>query len=485
MSASTSGLLRAFAVLGMALTLGSGTPAAAQIADARAAAGSLRVPPLRFQAPKPQRHEVEGVTVFFLEDRAVPLVNVIALFRGGYARFPRASFAAGTALPALLRYGGTTDLPPDSVDQRMEYYALQTTFGGGGESIFSSLNTLSEYLPQALGLWSAMLRTPGFDAEELEIWRGRELDAVRRHPDDPGRLAFSQFNHLLYGDHPVGWEMGPEDLAAEALDVAALRTLHARILCRDNLVLGLTGDVGWPEARRLLEEMLEPWPACTEPLPPSVAPDIRDEAGVFIIPRALDQAVLVMAHATDVKLGGADYFSAQIGNTLLGAGGFSSRLLARLRTEEGYAYSASSLWTTPRRYQGLVGAITRTRPENAHPALQLILEILEDLKRRPPERDEVATAVDQIANGFVFNFETAAQVVSRRMSFLVQELPDDWLEEYLRGVQNVTPASVQEVFRRHLRPGDMTILIVGDPERMDMEGLRALGPVTILDVPPP
>ena len=30
--------------------------------------------------------------------------------------------------------------------------------------------------------------------------------------DDPQRLAFAEFNRLLYGDHPVGWEMKAEDL---------------------------------------------------------------------------------------------------------------------------------------------------------------------------------------------------------------------------------------------------------------------------------
>ena len=48
--------------------------------------------------------------------------------------------------------------------------------------------------------------------------------------------------------------------------------------------------------------------------------------------------------------------------------------MARVRTEEGYAYSAGSIWTMPRRYQGIVGAVTRTRPENTVPALEVILE---------------------------------------------------------------------------------------------------------------
>ncbi len=456
-------------------------PTPAQVTDARTAASRLRFPELRFEPPEPEVHEVEGVRVLFLEDHTVPLVNVMARFDGGYGLFPREMYAAGTALPALLRYGGTVALPPDSVDERIEYYALQTTFGGGGESVFSSINTLSEHLSETLDLWTSMLRTPRFDTGQVEIWRGRELDAIRRHPDDPQRLAFSEFNRLLYGDHPVGWEMREEDLRPEVLNVQGLRDLQARILCRDNLLLGVTGDVSWRTIEALLAPALKGWPRCVRALPEAPIPDIRDQGGVFVIARSLEQSVLVMAHPTGVTLGDGDYFAAQIGNTILGAGGFSSRLVARVRTAEGYAYSASSLWTTPRRHDGLLGVITRTRPENAVPALRLILDVLTSVRDAPPARDEVDTAVDQIANGFVFNFETTAQIIARRMSFLAQDLPEDWLEDYLRGVQNVTPASVHAVFRKHLYPERMTILVVGDSARMDMEALSALGPVTMLE----
>jgi zinc protease len=204
---------------------------------------------------------------------------------------------------------------------------------------------------------------------------------------------------------------------------------------------------------------------------------------VFLIPRDLEQSVIVMAHPTAVRLGESpEYYAAQIGNSILGAGGFSSRLLARVRTEEGYAYSASSLWTMPRRYDGLLGAITRTRPENTVPAIRLILETMGQMASEPPSIEEVRTGVDRIVNGFVFNFETPAQIVSRRMFYLAQDLPSDWLERYLGGVQGVTPAAIHRVFEENLRPEAMTILVVGDPERIGREALESLGSVTVLEI---
>ena len=42
-------------------------------------------------------------------------------------------------------------------------------------------------------------------------------------------------------------------------------------------------------------------------------------------------------------------------------------------------------------------------------------------------------------NGFVFNFESPATIVARKIGLRAERLPDDWLESYLAGVQGVTP----------------------------------------------
>jgi predicted Zn-dependent peptidase len=381
-----------------------------------------------------------------------------------------------------MRFGGTPRMSPDSVDRALEYYAIQTSFGGDGQSLSSSLNTLKQNLPVALDLWGAMLRDPAFDSAEVDTWRGRELEAVRRLADDPGRLAVAEFNHLMYGDHPIGWEMQAADLAPQRVSPTTLSGLHRLIVCPGNLVLGVTGDVSWKEIEPALTRLLRSWAPCSAPLPPSPIPRIRREPGVFLIPRKLEQSVIVMAQPTGVRMGAdRDYFAAKVGDQILGGAGFQSRLMSRLRTEEGYAYSASSLWTTPRRFDGILGAITRTRPETTVSAAQLILQVMTEMREHPPRPDELTTVVEQFSNGFAFNFENPATIVSRRMFYLAEDLPADWLERYLRGMRSVTAAEVGAVFRDNLHPERMTILIVGDPDAIGSEALEKLGHVTIWD----
>jgi predicted Zn-dependent peptidase len=458
-------------------------PAQAQTASPRERALSLEFGELRFAPPEVKKKQLSrGVDVLFLEDHGLPLVTLYARFEGGYALLPRRLYAAATALPALLRSGGTTTLPPDSVDHLLEFYALQTAFGGGGEGTFSSLNTLSKHLRPALNLWTEILRRPRFDSVEVEVWRGRQSESIRRQKDSPGGLAFSAFNRIMFGDHPIGWEMEAADLTPERFSRATVEEARSRIICPENLILGVVGDVTWKEIEPLLETLVNGWDPCTGRLQEPMRPDMRRGRGVFLIPRELTQSTVVMAEPGGViQEASEDYFASRIGNSILGGGGFSSRLGQRVRTDRGWAYSASSVWTTPARYEGVVGAVTQTKSETTVAAVQLILETIEEMRDSPPSSEEVDRAVSQIVNGFVFNFQDPAQILSRQMFYLSQDLPEDWLEQYLRGVQEVSPRAVQRVFQRHVHPDRMTILILGDPESFDFPPDR-LGPVQIWEI---
>ena len=448
----------------------------------REAIEALRFAPLSFTPPTPSEREIEGVTVFFLEDHSLPLVNVYARFAGGFGRFDRELYAATTALPSLLRFGGTIELHPDSVDEQVDQHALQLAFGSSGGSTSATLNTLTSNLDAGLLLWKDMLLHPRFDSAQVEVWRGQELESALRRPDDPGRLAFSEFNRLMFGDHPIGWEMGPGDLEPEDLSREKLRAAHGRILCRDNLTLGVSGNLEWTGIEAQLRGFLSGWPACEESLPEAPAPGILDEPGVYLIPRELEQTTIVMAHRSAIRQEDSrDYFASRIANSILGSGGFSSRILNRVRTELGLSYSAGSFWTAPDDNDGIVGALTRTKSESTIAATRAILEVMEEMRASPPARDEVDAAVEAASNGFSFNFQGAMQVVSRRVLHDAQELPEDWLERYAAGVQRVSPADVQRVLRRHLDPDRMVILILGDPSRFDLPA-ETLGEVTVWEV---
>lgn len=474
---ATSAAAAALVVLALAVPA---EPAGAAQTPVRDQIAAIRFPELRFTPPDADSFAVNGVPVYLAEDSQLPLVTVYATFKGGPSRFPRTRLAAASAMPALLRTGGTAGLAPDSVDDRIELMALSMGFGQSGGSTTAWVNTLSDHVEEAVSLFAQMLREPRFDSSQVALWRGAELERVRRRNDDLGSVAYARFNQLMYGDHPVGWQMRPTDLQPSALTTDKLRFVHEAVVCPENMAIGIAGDLTRDRARQLLDPMLDGWPPCSGNLEEEPAPDIRRSGGVFVLHKESEQSVVLMAHSSSVRREDSPkYFASRIGHSVLGASGLSSRLSSLLRTSRGLTYSASSIWTAPARYDGLVGGLTRTKPSSTLAAARLLLAAMDSVRSAPPGEHEVALAVDEIANGFVFNFQTSFQIVARQIAYRNLGLPADWLERYLAGVRRVTPEDVLQVFEETVDPARMTILLVGDTTRFDGRP-EELGPVTAL-----
>ncbi len=318
---------------------------------------------------------------------------------------------------------------------------------------------------------------PGFDSRALEVWRGQSLERIRRRRDNPSSLAFAEFNRLMYGDHPVGWVLDELDLSVERVSVAALQELHELLMCRDRLLVGISGDLTWEQAEPMVRAFLDPWPECSAGLTLPPEPDLRREQALFLLPQEIDQSIVIMAQPGGIRQEDSPaFFAARIANHILGAGGFTSRIMSRVRTEQGLAYGASSVWTTPIRYEGILGALTATSAETTVEAVELLVEILREFRDSPPSDEDVRSALEEIANGYVFAFESPAQIVSRQMLYRAQGLPDGWLARYLEGLGEVTAESVAAVVAENLAPDRLTILVVGDPARFEI-GSDPFGPV--------
>jgi zinc protease len=439
----------------------------------------LSYPPLRFATPEPERFELSnGVTVFFLRDATLPLVDVFVDVEGGYTYFDREMYAAGAALLSLMRHGGTTTLTPDSLDALIEFHALGVNTYSDGGRLLLGVHALRRHLDLALDLWSDMLLRPRFDPAATERWRVREVDAVRHLGDFPGSLAVLEFNRLLYGDHATGWMLTEQDIAPDRVRTDRLRWLHQRLVCPERAVVGASGDLTRAELEAALERVLSGWRPCGRPLETPAPPEVRPRPGVYVIPKRLAQSTVVVGQPGGVLLGETeDYFASRVANWVIGGGGPNSRLEGRVRTEEGLAYTAASVWGVARDHERIFGAITHTRADRTLDAVRLITETLDDARADPPTADEVALARDAIINGFVFGFGSSAQIVARQVSYLADDLPPDWMARYLDGIRRVDQRQVARVLRGHLRPDRYTILIVGDTTAFDPS---ALGDYTIL-----
>ena len=240
------------AVVALALALAVAPRPAASQDSVREQIARMTFPELRFTPVEPRTEEVRGITVYFVHDDQLPLATVYATFRGGVRRFGRDYFAAASAVPSLLRTAGTLTLPSDSVDARIETLALAMSFGQGGGGASSWVNSLSGQLDEAVRLWSEMLREPRFDSAQVELWRGAELERVRRRRDDPhlARIQPLQPDHVRRPPCRLGDVPRRPRARRPGRREAAVRAPRGH-LSRETWCWAFAGDVEWYRVSRV------------------------------------------------------------------------------------------------------------------------------------------------------------------------------------------------------------------------------------------
>ena len=440
----------------------------------------LRYPPLRsFEVPKPERVVLDnGLVVMLLPDRELPLIEATALIRTGSRLDPADKVGLAEIAAELVRTGGTTAMTSDALDELLESRAATIEVRANRELTEASLSSLREDFPGVLRVFAGVLRRPGFDERRLEVARTRALSSLARRNDEAFEILDRELNRIVYGgDSPYGrsktyatvGSIRREDLAA----------WHAEHFHPDRIVLGIVGDFDRDEVLRQVREVFGDWPRGPAWAPPEVPYRKTPSPGVFYVEKNdMTQSYVAMGHL-GVLRNDPDYHALEVLNQLF-SGAFSSRLLNNVRSRKGLAYTVfggvQSQWDHPGR--AMLFLTTKTQTTGA--GIEALLEEARNLKTQPPTDEEVEKARQGLLNSFVFQADSARKVLRQQITYEAWGYPLDWLSRYLEGIRTVTADRVRQA-ARHLRPEELSILVIGPAEGRD-KPLTAYGPVTPVDI---
>jgi hypothetical protein len=175
-----------------------------------------------------------------------------------------------------------------------------------------------------------------------------------------------------------------------------------------------------------------------------------------------------------------DYPKIQVMNQVL-SGGFSGRLMQKVRTEMGLAYSVGGQYGMNSFYPGVFYTTVQTKSSTTAEAIDAIIEQIERLQNEPITEKELQDTKDQILNSSVFEYDSYEEVLSQQMSYAYRGLPSDAFEQYIEGVKATTIEDVQRVAQEYLEPGNLQILVVGNKDEIG-DQLKKYGDVNEVDI---
>jgi len=425
----------------------------------------LKFDEVQFTAPKraAPRHEIAGgVVAYVVEDRSLPLVDISVLVRTGSYLDPKGKEGLAEIVGELLRSGGTSKLSPNEFDEEIDFLAAQVSSSIGDERGSASLNCLTKDVDRVLELFFDMLRRPRFDSARFDVTRRRVLQNLARRNDSTASIESREWERLLRGDTHYSNDL-VTTTSIESITKNDLAAFHGAYFHPRNFIFAVSGDVDTNEILAKLSKHLEGWTSLPEGAPRPPAPGAPAEPGVYIVDKPdVNQGRVRLGHV-GVHRSHPDYHPLRIMNHVLGGGGFTSRIMSRVRSDEGLAYTARSslsFGTWHPQDGAFLSYFQSKSPSVAH-ALDIVIEEIDRIRNEEVSAAELAGAISYSVNVFPRFFARPDQIADTFASDEFSGRDDSFWHTFRDKVRAVTTADVQRVARKHLDPKQLVVLIVG------------------------
>jgi zinc protease len=400
-----------------------------------------------------------GVKAWLIEDHSMPLIAVGVGFHGGSALDPQGKEGLARFVSATLDEGAG-DLPSREFQQRLNDLAIDFNFDAGIDDFTGTLRTLTDRRDQAFDLLHLALTAPRFDAEPVERIRGQLLAILADSSGEPGSIADRVWWHAAFPDHPYGRQTAGTAAGLKAISADDLRGFVTSRFARDNLILGVVGDISAADLKPLLDRTFGALPAAAGAIAVSESKPAASGA-VMVVDRAVPQSVVLFG-ANGIKRQDPDFYAAYVMNHILGGGGFSSRLMQEVREKRGLVYSIDTNLLTLDHAAVVQGALG-TKNASVAEAMALVKQEWKRMREDGPTADELAGAKLFLTGSYALRFGSTTAIANALVGVQLENFPPDYFAKRNGYIEAVTLEDVKRVAKRLLDADALTFVIVGQP----------------------
>ena len=412
-------------------------------------------------APLAERQVLEnGLTLLVRSSRALPIVNIKVMVQSG-SLWEQEGRAGLANLTALLLTRGTATRTAAQIDESVDFIGASLSSSAGRDLSELDLTVLKKDLPKGLELLADTLLHPAFDQGEITRKVQELKAALRKRQEDPGDVAQEVFDDLVFGSHPYGRLLEGREATLTAITRDEIVGFYRDHYTPERIFVTVVGDVDRSEITGQIRALLGSWPQgkatvkrATEPTP------LQGKIVVKKVDRSVTQANIILGHQ-GIRRDNPDFYALTVMNYILGGGGFSSRLVERIREQKGWAYDVSSQFS-PGLERGAFQVVLQTKNETAGPAIQEVVRELQKIREQGVTDQELADAKAYLTGSFPLRLDTNAKLAGLISSVEYYKLGLDYADRYRTLIDGISKEDILRVARTYLRPDGYVLVVVAD-----------------------
>ena len=420
--------------------------------------------PKPFVFPKQDTYTLRnGMQVTLVQYGSIPKVAMQTVIRAGALNERVEQRWISDMAATMLKEGTTT--------RSAEQLARETAEMGG--SIYTSAATdktivggevLSEFDTRFLALMADVVLNPKFAAEDMEKIRANKLRELSISQAQAGTIAWEKFREIIFPKHAYG-SIFPSEAMLKSYTLADVKSFYYNQYGAARTHLYVVGQFDTAGLKAAIERAFGNWKKGADSI--RDVPKLNAKRSLTVIdrPGAPQSTIYLGMPATSPS--DADFIKFTVMDSLLGSS-FGSRITANIRENKGYTYSPNSFnWNRYRTGYWVENADVTTEATGA--SIKEILYEIDRLKKEPPTEVELQGIKNYLVGIYVLQNSARGGVLGQLENGSYNELAAGYLDTYIQKLASVQPADVSEMARKYLLSEKMTIVVVGDRSKIDVQ----------------
>ncbi len=319
----------------------------------------------------------------------------------------------------------------------------------------------------ACDVLSDMLLHARFPEEEIEKERGVIIEEYRMYQDTPMYQAGWDFETLVYGDQPLGWDTIGTEEVIRTVKQKDFQSHKEELYTPDNLVATFSGKIEEAQAMDLSNRYFAKIGGKKAQSFLAVKPHAGKR--VALTNKQTEQAHLVLG-VEGVSSQSDDHFAQKLLSIILG-GSMSSRMFLNIREARGLCYYIS---TSTDNYldTGLFSTRAGVDQSRLHEAISAIRVEYEKCAKDGITKEELRRAKDFLKGKVTLSMEDSEERAHffGKQQLLYPKTRD--LPEYFAEVESVTGEQVNALAKKLLKTERLRLVVIGkEKNEKELEGL--------------
>ncbi|MFB6257422.1 MAG: M16 family metallopeptidase [Flavobacteriales bacterium] len=431
-------------------------------------------PPPEINLGDPHSFELDnGLKVVVVEDHTVPELSFYLLL--DHDPVLEGKKKGYVSMTGAMLDKGTKNRDRQKIAEQVD--GMGASLETSGNSIYA--NSLRKHSGKLLDIMADVLMNPSFPKKELEKLKKQKKSNIQQEKSTPSAMRSNVRKAVTYGkDHPYG-EVETKK-SVKNVKGSDLRSHYKKYWRPNTSYLAVVGDVKPKKAEEMVRSHFSEWKKGEVPTHEYEDPKPPSKNKVAVVDKAgAVQTALSLTYPVNLEPGAKDVLPVKLMNSILGGGGFSSRLLKNIREDKGYTYGVFSNISTDRLIGSFrAGGSVATNVTDS--ALTQFFKEIKKLEKEGVKKEELKDHKDRMAGGFTLRLDNPQTIARYALNIDRYDLPKDYYKTYLKRLDKVSKKAVDQAAKEYLKPDNSHIVAVGDEDSL-LGPLKKFGPVQRYD----